>query len=80
LHREPGYRRFFFVRVPLGMIVASLAGDRGLFIGWELVGLSSALLVAFSTASGAVINGQRVWSVYRFADAAFLIAPSHCII
>ena len=43
-----------------------------LFLGWELVGLSSALLVAyFHERQAPVINGQRVWSVYRVADAAF---------
>jgi NAD(P)H-quinone oxidoreductase subunit 5 len=58
------------------MIVASLAGTiETLFLGWELVGLSSALLVAFFHERPApVINGQRVWSVYRVSDAAFLIA------
>ena len=60
----------------LGMIVASLAGTiETLFFGWELVGLSSALLVAyFHERPAPVVNGQRVWSVYRVADAAFLIA------
>ena len=60
----------------LGMIVASLAGTiETLFFGWELVGLSSALLVAyFHERPAPVLNGQRVWSVYRVADAAFLMA------
>ena len=58
------------------MVVASLAGTiETLFLGWELVGLSSALLVAFFHERAApVINGQRVWSVYRISDAAFLLA------
>ncbi len=78
LHREPGYRRFFlfYAVFLLGMIVSSLAGTiETLFFGWELVGLSSALLVAFFHERPAPVrNGQRVWSVYRIADAAFLIA------
>ena len=78
LHRESGYGRFFLLYAVflLGMIVASLAGTiETLFLGWELVGLSSALLVAyFHERPAPVINGQRVWSVYRVADAAFLIA------
>lgn len=78
LHREPGYGRFFvfFALFLLGMIVSSLAGTiETLFLGWELVGLSSALLVAyFHERPGPVRNGQRVWTVYRFSDAAFLIA------
>jgi NADH:ubiquinone oxidoreductase subunit 5 (subunit L)/multisubunit Na+/H+ antiporter MnhA subunit len=78
LHKEPGYGRFFvfFAVFQLGMIVSSLAGTiETLFFGWELVGLSSALLVAyFHERPNPVRNGQHVWSVYRFADAAFLLA------
>jgi NADH-quinone oxidoreductase subunit L len=78
LHREPGYRRFFlfYALFLLGMTTASLAGTiETLFVGWELVGLSSALLVAyFHERPNPVRNGQRVWSVYRLADAAFLMA------
>jgi NAD(P)H-quinone oxidoreductase subunit 5 len=78
LHREPGFHRFFLLYAVflLGMIVASLAGTiEMLFLGWELVGLSSALLVAyFQERTAPVVNGQRVWSIYRVADAAFLIA------
>ncbi len=78
LHRESGYRRFFlcYAVFVLGMILSSLAGTiETLFIGWELVGLSSALLVAyFHERPAPVRNAQRVWSVYRIADASFLIA------
>lgn len=78
LHREPGYRRFFlfYAIFLLGMVTATLAGTiETLFVGWELVGLSSALLVAyFHERPNPVRNGQRVWSVYRLADAAFLMA------
>lgn len=78
LHREPGYGRFFlsFAVFLLGMTVASLAGTiETLFVGWELVGLASALLVAFFQERAApVLNAQRVWSVYRLSDAAFLLA------
>lgn len=78
LHRERGYHRFFsqYALFLLGMIVATLAGTvETLFVGWELVGLSSALLVAFFHDRPAPVrNGLRVWSIYRFADAAFLIA------
>ncbi len=78
LHREAGFQRFFLLYgvFLFGMIVASVAGTiETLFFGWELVGLSSALLVAyFHQRTGPVVNGQRVWSIYRIADAAFLIA------
>jgi NAD(P)H-quinone oxidoreductase subunit 5 len=78
LHREAGFGRFFLLYAVflLGMIVTSLAGTiETLFAGWELVGLSSALLVGFfHERSGPVKNGLRIWSVYRIADAAFLLA------
>lgn len=78
LHREVGFNRFFvcFAMFLLGMIVTSLAGTiETLFAGWELVGLSSALLVAFfHDRESPVRNGLHVWTVYRVADAALLIA------
>ncbi len=86
LHRETGYHRFFLLYSIFltGMIVSAIAGTiETLFFGWEMVGLSSALLVAyFHERESPVRNGQRVWSVYRLSDAAFLIgaladAPSH---
>lgn len=78
LHRDPGYGRFFlaFAVFLFGMVVATLAGAiETLFLGWELVGLSSALLVAFfHDRASPVLNGQRIWSIYRLSDAAFLLA------
>ncbi|TWT71483.1 proton-conducting transporter transmembrane domain-containing protein [Crateriforma conspicua] len=78
LHREPGYQRFFlfYAVFLLGMVVSALAGTiETLFLGWELVGLSSALLIAyFQNRPIPVRNGLHVWVVYRIADAAFLVA------
>ncbi len=78
LHREPGYRRYFILYAVflLGMVVSTLAGTiETLFVGWELVGVSSALLVAyFQERAAPVRNGLHVWTVYRVADSAFLIA------
>ncbi|TWU46269.1 NADH-quinone oxidoreductase subunit 12 [Rubripirellula tenax] len=78
LHREDGYSRFFlyYAMFFTGMVMSSLAGTiETLFVGWEMVGLSSALLVAyFDQRENPVRSGQRVWSIYRLSDAAFLIA------
>ena len=78
LHREPGFNRFFvlYALFALGMILTSLAGTiETLFTGWELVGISSALLVAFFQERPAPVrNGLRVWAVYRISDAALLLA------
>ena len=78
LHRERGFNRFFVLYSVflLGMVVTSLAGtSETLFTGWELVGLSSALLVGYyQSRPGPARNGLWVWSVYRFSDAALLLA------
>jgi NAD(P)H-quinone oxidoreductase subunit 5 len=78
LHREPGYNRFFvlYALFVVGMVLTALAGTiETLFAGWELVGLSSALLVAyFQERSAPVRNGLRVWVVYRVSDAALVLA------
>ncbi len=78
MHRERGFNRFFvlYAIFLLGMTVTSLAGTiETLFSGWELVGLSSALLVAFYIERPEPVrNGLRVWSVYRVSDAALLLA------
>lgn len=78
MHRERGYNRFFvlYSLFVLGMVLTSLAGTiETLFAGWELVGLSSVLLVAyFHERPSPPRNGLRVWIVYRISDAALLLA------
>jgi NAD(P)H-quinone oxidoreductase subunit 5 len=78
MHRERGFNRFFVLYsiFVLGMVVTSLAGTiETLFTGWELVGLSSALLVAFFQDRPAPArNGLWVWVIYRVSDAALLLA------
>ncbi|HSC27835.1 MAG TPA: proton-conducting transporter membrane subunit [Vicinamibacterales bacterium] len=78
LHREPGYNRYFVLLAMFvtGMLLVALAGNVAvLFIGWEFVGLSSALLVAFFHERPAPLaNALRVLAVYRISDAAMLSA------
>ncbi|MBO0698898.1 MAG: hypothetical protein J2P46_10925 [Zavarzinella sp.] len=78
MHRERGYHRFFvlYALFVAGMTLAALAETiEALFTGWEMVGLSSALLVAFfHERSAPPRNGLRVWIVYRVSDAALLVA------
>ena len=63
LHREQGFARFFlfYAIFYCGMVLSSLAGTiETLFVGWEMVGLSSALLIAyFHERENPVRNGQR---------------------
>lgn len=78
MHREPGYNRFFtlYSIFMFGMVLTATAGTiETLFAGWEMVGLSSALLVAFfQERPNPARNGLRVWIVYRISDAALLLA------
>ncbi len=78
MHREPGFHRFFllFALFATGMTAAAVSGSvETLFAGWELVGLSSVLLIGFFHERAAPVrNGFRVWVVYRAADAALLLA------
>ena len=76
LHREQGFKRFyttiflFFV----GLTLAVLAGNfEVLFIGWELIGISSVLLIAFYRDRYLPArNALKVFSVYRIGDAFLL--------
>src|SRR4030088_2896485 len=74
MHRERGYNRFFvlYALFVLGMVVTSLAGTiETLFAGWELVGLSSALLVAFFQERPAPSrDGFRVLVLFPVVPAA----------
>jgi NAD(P)H-quinone oxidoreductase subunit 5 len=76
LHREPGYERYFLLYAVFltGMVLVVVAGSiEVLFAGWELIGLSSALLVGFFHERPAPVrNALRVLVVYRMSDAAML--------
>jgi NADH-quinone oxidoreductase subunit L len=78
LHREPGYNRFFVMLALFvtGMLVTTLASTIEMVCaGWECVGLSSALLIAFfHERSLPVRNGLRAFIVYRGCDAGLLAA------
>jgi len=78
MHRETGFDRFFvlYAMFMLGIVLASVAGTiETLLVGWELVGLSSALLVAFFHERPAPVrNGLRVWVIFRVSDTALVMA------
>lgn len=78
LHQDPGYRRFYLLLLLFSVGVAFVAAAAGLdllFAGWELLGLTSALLVAFFHHRVApVANALRVYSVYRITDIGLLVA------
>lgn len=76
LHREAGYHRFYFLLMLFGAGVqlVVLAGNVDLaFIGWELVGLTSALLIAFfHERQKPVEHGFRAFVTYRICDVGLL--------
>lgn len=78
LHREEGFHRYFVLLVCFvgGILLVALAGSiEALFAGWEILGLSSALLVAFFHERPAPVdNGFRVLAFYRVGDACMLTA------
>lgn len=80
LHRDPGFRRFHFLVALFcfGMlVVASASSLEQLLLGWELVGLSSALLVGFFQERNAPTRASvRVFSTYRLCDLGILTAAA----
>lgn len=78
LHRDPGYYKFFLLLLffSTGMHMVTMGQTlTGIFIGWEMVGLTSALLISFySTKRSAIHNSLRAFLFYRLSDTALLIA------
>ncbi len=78
LHREPGFQRFFATVLFFqgAMALLALADNLDLmFAAWEMVGLSSFLLIAFyRERQSAVRNALKTYSVYRIADIGMLLA------
>ncbi|PWT87449.1 MAG: hypothetical protein C5B56_10400 [Proteobacteria bacterium] len=78
LHRERGFLRFFLLLhlFAFGSLVAFAAGSFDLLVGgWEIVGITSVLLIAFfDHRSAPVENGLRVFAVYRACDIGLLVA------
>lgn len=78
LHRETGYKRFFntILFFYLGYNIAVFAGNiETLFIGWEILGISSFLLIAFYRDRYLPVkNAIKVFSVYRIGDIGLILA------
>lgn len=76
LHRELGFFRFYLLLSLFGAGVQVLVLAGGLdqaFFGWELVGLTSALLIAFfHERPKPVEHGLRAFLTYRVCDAGIL--------
>lgn len=77
LHRDRGFFRFFLLMhlFAFGALLVLSAGNFDLLLaGWELVGTSSVLLIAFfDQRREPVRNAIRVFGFYRIADLGLLI-------
>jgi NADH:ubiquinone oxidoreductase subunit 5 (subunit L)/multisubunit Na+/H+ antiporter MnhA subunit len=77
LHRESGFHRFFFILslFSSAMLLLVLSGSTiGTFIGWEIAGLCSYLLIAFAyDRPVATTNATRVFVTVRIGDACFIL-------
>lgn len=78
LHREAGYKRFFntVLFFYTGYSLTVLSGNlETLFIGWEILGICSFLLIAFyRNRYLPVKNAVKVFSVYRIGDIGIILA------
>ena len=78
MHRDEGYKRFFntILFFALGYNLIIFSGNfETLFIGWEIIGLSSFLLIAFyRNRYLPVKNAFKTISNYRISDVALILA------
>ena len=78
LHRETGYKRFFntvwFFYLGYNLVVFS-GNLETLFVGWEVLGISSFLLISFYRDRYLPVkNAVRVFSIYRIGDVGLIMA------
>lgn len=77
MHRDAGYKRFFqtIFGFAFGLNVIVLSGSIDmLFAGWEVVGISSFLLIAFYRHRWQPVrNALRAYTIYRFCDVGLLM-------
>lgn len=78
MHRELGFRRFFqtILLFYFGYNFILLSGNfETLFLGWEIIGLSSFLLIAFYRDRYLPVkNAVKVFSIYRIGDIGLILA------
>lgn len=77
LHREPGYKRFFNTMLffYVGYVIVALSGNlETMFVGWEMLGVSSFLLIAFYRDRYLPVkNAVKVFSIYRVGDVGLIL-------
>ena len=82
MHRDKGFKRFFnnVLFFYLGLNFVVLAGNfETLFIGWEILGITSFFLIAFYRDRYLPVkNALKVVSLYRIADVCLLLGIWAC--
>jgi NAD(P)H-quinone oxidoreductase subunit 5 len=77
LHRDRGFLRFYLLLhlFAFGSLLAFAAASFDLLIGgWEVVGITSVLLIAFFQQRPAPVeNALRVFTIYRASDIGLLV-------
>jgi NADH:ubiquinone oxidoreductase subunit 5 (subunit L)/multisubunit Na+/H+ antiporter MnhA subunit len=78
MHMEEGYKRFFntLLFFYLAYNLTVLAGNfETLFLGWEMLGISSFLLIAFYRERYLPVrNAVKVFTIYRIGDIGIILA------
>lgn len=78
MHMEEGYKRFFntLLFFYLAYNLTVLAGNfETLFLGWEMLGISSFLLIAFYRERYLPVrNAVKVFTIYRIGDIGIIMA------
>jgi NADH-quinone oxidoreductase subunit L len=78
MHRESGFKRFFntLLLFYLGYTITIFSGNlETLFIGWEVLGICSFLLIAFYRERYLPVrNALKVFTVYRIGDIGLILA------
>ncbi len=82
LHRETGYKRFFstILLFYTGFNLIIFSGNfEILFAGWEVLGVSSFLLISFYRDRYLPVkNAFKVFSIYRFGDVGLILTTWLC--
>lgn len=78
LHRDAGFKRFFntLLLFFFGYNIAVFAGNfETLFVGWEFLGITSFLLIAFYRDRYLPVkNAMKTISLYRFGDICLILS------
>jgi NADH:ubiquinone oxidoreductase subunit 5 (subunit L)/multisubunit Na+/H+ antiporter MnhA subunit len=78
MHREAGFQRFFMILslFTSAMLLIVMGGNAAMvFIGWELAGVSSYLLIGYALdRPTATTNATRAFVTNRIGDAGFVLS------